>query len=433
MPKLRQLRAVVEIEHAGSVGHAAATLNMSQPAVSRSIRTLEDELGIALFTRTRKRMLCTEAGAILIKRSARALDHLRAAELELQGARRSEQRALGPRPLSVQAADHELRAVINVAQFGRVTTAASRLTISQPAVNRSLTSLERRLGQPLFHRTPEGMAPTPAGTIVIRRAKLAFSEIRQAKEEIAALLGESRWRVRLGVLPLARVRLVPLAVHRLLQDHPGIEVAIVDGTYGSLLGSLRSGDIDVIVGTIRVPPPADDVGSEELFQDDLVIVSGSGHPVQKRSQVQLADLLTGEWVLPFKGVPIRARFEALLEQERLALPARVIETASLAAMRTLLLQGDRYALVSRHQIFFEEATGLLSPVPLTLTPMPRPVGLTMRRDFVPTPVMQALLGHLRAVAAEIDAVAPREARTTPPPPAAAKPTLAHASSGTSSR
>lgn len=372
-----------------------------------------------------------------MRRAQRAIAHLRLAEEELRSARRSGQ-AVERRALSQQTADHELRAVISVDQFGTVTAAARHLGISQPAVNRSLRSLERRLQRALFHRTPQGMTPTPAGSIVIRRAKLALSEIRQAREEIESLQGIASGQLRVGVLPLARIRLVPQAVHRLLQEQKHAQVAVQDGLYGALLNDLRCGDIDVIVGTIRVPPPVDDIASEEFFQDDVAIVTRADHPVQKRRNVTLKGLLKQDWVLPFKGVPLRSRFEAMLEQESLPLPASVIETNSLAVLRTLLLEGNRFALVSRHQIFLEETTGLLKAVSLPLACATRPVGLTLRKDFAPTPLMRELMKHMRAVAAEIDnhpaaQTQTKRPQTALPPSIAASQAPAHANSGTSSQ
>jgi LysR family nitrogen assimilation transcriptional regulator len=51
---LGQLTALVTVAEAGSVTSAARLLHMVQPAVTRQIRTLEEELGVPLFARTRQ-------------------------------------------------------------------------------------------------------------------------------------------------------------------------------------------------------------------------------------------------------------------------------------------------------------------------------------------------------------------------------------------
>src|SRR2546422_781254 len=70
---LKQLRAVVTVAECGSVTRAADLLHLVQPAVSRQIRSLESELGVELFERSRHGMRPTPAGAALVTRAQRAL------------------------------------------------------------------------------------------------------------------------------------------------------------------------------------------------------------------------------------------------------------------------------------------------------------------------------------------------------------------------
>ncbi|WP_246271913.1 LysR family transcriptional regulator [Amycolatopsis acididurans] len=80
---LKQLKALVTVAEVGSVTRAAELLHLVQPAVTRQIRALEDELGVALFERTRTGMRATEAGTSLAERARRALTELERARAEL--------------------------------------------------------------------------------------------------------------------------------------------------------------------------------------------------------------------------------------------------------------------------------------------------------------------------------------------------------------
>ncbi len=73
--KLQQLRYIVEIERQGlNVSEAAEALYTSQPGVSKQIRMLEDELGIAIFERSGKRFTgVTEPGRVAIDIAQRIL------------------------------------------------------------------------------------------------------------------------------------------------------------------------------------------------------------------------------------------------------------------------------------------------------------------------------------------------------------------------
>lgn len=80
---LRQLTALVTVAEVGSVTSAAQLLHLVQPAVTRQIRSLEEELGVPLFTRTRQGMVPTAAGEVLIERARRALHELELARTEI--------------------------------------------------------------------------------------------------------------------------------------------------------------------------------------------------------------------------------------------------------------------------------------------------------------------------------------------------------------
>jgi DNA-binding transcriptional LysR family regulator len=82
--ELRQLTALVTVAEVGSVTKAAKLLHVVQPAVTRQIRLLEEELGVALFERTRHGMVPTPAAEVLITRARRALHELDAARAELR-------------------------------------------------------------------------------------------------------------------------------------------------------------------------------------------------------------------------------------------------------------------------------------------------------------------------------------------------------------
>ncbi|WTB87293.1 LysR substrate-binding domain-containing protein [Streptomyces cellulosae] len=81
---VKQLRALVTVAEVGSVTRAAELLHLVQPAVTRQIRTLEEELGVPLFQRTRQGMRPTDAGQIVVDRARRALSELERARAEVQ-------------------------------------------------------------------------------------------------------------------------------------------------------------------------------------------------------------------------------------------------------------------------------------------------------------------------------------------------------------
>lgn len=75
--KLRDVDILLAVIETGSMGKAASTLNMSQPAVSKAIASLEHTLGVHLLDRSRQGVEPTPYGRALIKRGVAMFDELR--------------------------------------------------------------------------------------------------------------------------------------------------------------------------------------------------------------------------------------------------------------------------------------------------------------------------------------------------------------------
>lgn len=77
--QVHQLRYFVAAAESGGISRAAEKLRLSQPALSRQVALLEDELGVELFKRERQRVRLTEAGAFFLPRARKILDDLESA------------------------------------------------------------------------------------------------------------------------------------------------------------------------------------------------------------------------------------------------------------------------------------------------------------------------------------------------------------------
>ncbi|MFH7030047.1 MAG: LysR family transcriptional regulator [Heteroscytonema crispum UTEX LB 1556] len=74
--KISQLRAVVAVAERGNFSEAALELQLSQPAISHAIATLEEELGVPLFARGRRGAVLTPAGECILYHARQALEHI---------------------------------------------------------------------------------------------------------------------------------------------------------------------------------------------------------------------------------------------------------------------------------------------------------------------------------------------------------------------
>jgi DNA-binding transcriptional LysR family regulator len=82
----KQLRAFLTVAETGNVTRAAEVLHLVQPAVSRQVKLLEEDIGALLFVRERHGMLLTDAGRALVPHARLALLELARARAEIAGA-----------------------------------------------------------------------------------------------------------------------------------------------------------------------------------------------------------------------------------------------------------------------------------------------------------------------------------------------------------
>ncbi|WP_319774842.1 LysR family transcriptional regulator [Breoghania sp.] len=394
LPNIHHLRAFALAARLNSVHRAAAAAHLSQPAVTQALARLEKRYGCRFFERRSTGVYPTELGEIMLARVERALDLIADAARRLaENVRRTSSRK--PGAIDRLATTAQLRALVAIARTGGYSAAARELGLAQPSVHRAARDLERIADVPLFDRISQGVALTAQGRMLALRAALAFREIEAATDDLEEAKGLVRGRLTIGTLPLIRTEILPDAVTELSKLYPQASIRIDDGSYSSQLQALRMGEIDLLVGALRQPAPADDVEEVALFEDTLAVIVRAGHPLHGKQTITREELRAFPWIVPREGTPTRDYFEKAIGHDG---TSGLIETPSLVALRGLLLKSDRLAIVSPRQVTYEVRAGLLTALPVDFSGLARPIGLTLRKNWRPTGLQAAFVKILRGMA-----------------------------------
>lgn len=384
---LRHLRAFIAVVETGSVSRAAEICHVSQPAITQAISKIGSVFGFPLFERSRNGLFPDDQGRVLYARVKRAFSYLDPALAEL-----------GPR-LKFTATSAQLEALIAVCEAENFTLAARRLRIAQPTVHRAVAQLEKEAGRSLFERSSYGMIPSRLAQNAARSARLAFAELQQAEADLAEARSHSAGSIVIGGMPLSRSAILPAAIASFRERRPSLPIRIIEGPYTELLGGLRRGEIDFLIGALRDPLPIDDIEQEALFHDEVVIVASRQHPLAGKASIELDDLASFPWVVATTGTPIRAHFDALFEGAAKGRPQSVVESSSLILMRELLDRSDHLGFISGGQASAEIERGLMARLPFDLAHTSRPIGITTRKGWVPTAAQSAFLDEIRTESA----------------------------------
>ncbi len=171
----------------------------------------------------------------------------------------------------------------------------------------------------------------------------------------------------------------------------------MEGPYLKLLRDLRHGQLDFIIGALRNPPPHDDIIQETLFEDPLAIVVRKGHPLSKLANITLKNTLNYPWIAPPKQTPTGTYLHNMLHISDMEhTPVKVV-SSSLVLVRGMLLAGDYVTITSVNQIRFELENKSLVALSIELPNSTRPIGLTFRKDWQPTPTQNLFLDIIRKI------------------------------------
>lgn len=118
----------------------------------------------------------------------------------------------------------QLRTFIAVTEAGSVSGAAERVFLSQSSVSEQLKKLEERIGQPLFVRSKQGVAPTPAGTKLVDHARRIVAMCDAAFDD---MLGRSLdGEVRIAITDYFRPHDVAAIIRRFASQHPRLRLHV---------------------------------------------------------------------------------------------------------------------------------------------------------------------------------------------------------------
>lgn len=206
-----------------------------------------------------------------------------------------------------------LRSLVALADEGHAGRAAARLSLTQPALSKHIAQLERSTGLQLFRRHAKGMVPTPAGLLLVERARHLLAEA----DDFAALAARTRralsGRLALGFIAQAANEQTPLLLRAYHDVHPDLRVDLRQYDMTDLTAGLASGVSDLAL--LRLPVGAPDLAHEPVLVEPRVAVLPRTHRLAGRERLRVADLFDDPWVVSASSDPVYQRF-ALAADDR---------------------------------------------------------------------------------------------------------------------
>ena len=285
-----------------------------------------------------------------------------------------------------------LQALVGIAEYGSFSAAADALGTVQSNVSAHVARLERELGAPVVDRSSGRL--TEEGEIVVARARRMLVEMDALVADDSAMRQEVVGTVRAGMIGTTGRWLVPRLFAMLRERHPGVQMTVADGTSASLEPRLLSGQLDLAV--VSLPVVGDELVATPLFEEDLMLVVPSDHPLASAPRpLPLAALCALKLVLPLPNTALRDEIDGALRRAGVTLrPAMELDGIRMIASLTFDGYGPAILPATAVPQHMREQFEL---VPLEDLPRRR-VGVAQRRRGLPSAPTRAVIALLDIVA-----------------------------------
>ncbi|AQV99236.1 LysR family transcriptional regulator (plasmid) [Cupriavidus necator] len=284
-----------------------------------------------------------------------------------------------------------------VVEQGSLAKAAKRLTISQPALSKSMDRLESELGMKLLERSPTGILPTALGELIYAHARAIRDEMDIAAKRIEPDR-EQVQTINLGTLPSLTSNVIPRAVSKWRQQHPNVLLRVVEKVQVELLLGLLRGEFDFIVGQTEFYDVfLEGLKQRVLFRDRLCVFARADHPLFQLSTLSWADLAQYPWICPMVGWPQRTILEKLVTAEGLEPPRQLVECGSIDFTKSLIASSDHLALLPAHAAISQTTASPIKALPITIAELKRDIAVIFRERTPLSEISQDLVHFIREV------------------------------------
>lgn len=280
----------------------------------------------------------------------------------------------------------QIRYFLAVAKAGSFIKAAEAEGISQPAISQQIAKLESSLGGPLFVRMGRSLRLTPLGRDLVGEGEDLLRRAKSMRSIAEAHRDGERGRVMVGVIPTIMPYFIAPRIGSLRQQHPQMELVLLEAQTAPLLELLKAAEIDIAI--LALPVKNQEVVCSELFREELYVIGEKGR--QLPAALDLRQLKEERLLLLREGNCLRDNVLTTCNRAHMNLE-RVFETDQLTSIFSLVAAGYGISLVPELAVPFHDGCAHAGLSPKAF----RRIGYAQAKGNRGSPVQRTFLNWLR--------------------------------------
>jgi LysR family transcriptional regulator, transcriptional activator of the cysJI operon len=277
-----------------------------------------------------------------------------------------------------------LRTFREVAETLNFTRASEKLHLTQSAISHQIKALEEELKVPLFIRAKQGVTLTDAGRIALEYAIRILDEAEEMRENIVGTEKSLAGRVRVAAATQALVFLFAPFFEDFMDAHENIELLFrttvsTEQTVNDILNNVA----DVGFASFAIYSPI--LEAVELFEDELVLVTGKKHRLARQSEIKTAELEKERWILFERGASIRRATDEFFKKVAVE-PEMSLESNDTYFIKLMIEHGLGVSLMPSWAVREEIKSGKLAQIRIENHELKRSVAMVSLRGAKPAPI-----------------------------------------------
>ncbi|GHH99267.1 LysR family transcriptional regulator [Neobacillus kokaensis] len=188
----------------------------------------------------------------------------------------------------------QLRVFMEVAKYKSMTKAAESLHISQPALSKSIMTLEEELGMKLLIRTNKTSDVTDAGKVVLEYAQKMNVLMDEMSTTLNDMTNLKRGQINIGLPPIIGSLFFPKVMAKFHHAYPNVELNITEYGGARVVKSVEEGEFEL--GVAVMPIDEQEFQVYPIVEEEMKLLVYKDHPLADRKLVDLKDLKEEEFI-----------------------------------------------------------------------------------------------------------------------------------------
>jgi DNA-binding transcriptional LysR family regulator len=283
-----------------------------------------------------------------------------------------------------------------VVETGSITKAARLMGLSQPALSRTLSMLEKRLGEALFEAGRRPLRPTVIGQQLAEHGRVIFEASQKASETVRSFRSGSIGTVRIAGVPFFMDAFISRMIGEFQVKQSDIRVDQSYGNLPELESGIASNRLDLAITPIGLVDAAAGFTFTPILPARNIVACRTGHPLRHSRRLTTKDLIDFPWIAPLPGSPLLADLHAILLSIGMSEINVRYSGGSLLSVFNYLEETDALTVLPHSVVFAHRKDRHVTVLPVEIPQPARTLGILRLAGGARLPAVERLAQHIEA-------------------------------------